>query len=111
MRRQKDAEWRVGQTNATSLKRFQANARFELNMLQFLQTEVGMGITFARLAFNENTEERQQRNRENARKAYDTAKYFLNKHPVEEPSVQDQLHTQMTTLRDLLRQLGERFAE
>ena len=84
--------------------------QFELITWQFIRNELETGITFAHLALDKNTEEGRQRNRQNGRKAYETAKHLLKEHPLEEPSVQHYLLTRMTTLKGLLLQLGETFA-
>jgi hypothetical protein len=85
--------------------------RFELSMLQFLQSELETGMTFASLALDGQTEEKRERNRQNARKAYDTAKHFLEERAPEEIATRPDLRDRLTTLRSLLVQLGEKFAE
>ena len=50
--------------------------QMEFNIWQFIRNELETGITFANLALGKSTEEARQRTRQNARKAYDTAKNF-----------------------------------
>jgi len=80
-------------------------------MMQFMRTELETGITFAHLAQNKSTVEAQQRNRQNARRAYDTANHFLNEHSVGESALEPNLLARLTTLRQLLLQLGETFED
>jgi hypothetical protein len=85
--------------------------QFEFNMRQFIRNEVETGVTFASLALGSSTEEARQRTGWNARKAYDTANHFLNEHPVGALIAEPNLLARLTTLRDLLLQLGETFEE
>ena len=86
--------------------------QFESGMRRFIRTEVETGITFASLALDRALDDRVeearlQRNRQNARKAYDTANHFLNEHPVGESATEPILLARLTTLRHLLLELGE----
>jgi hypothetical protein len=86
--------------------------QFQSGMRQFIQIELETGMTFASIALESRTEEtRRQRNRQNARKAYDTANHFLNEHAVGQPVIEPNLLAQLAMLRGILIQLGERFAE
>ena len=80
-------------------------------MIQFVQNELEMGTTFASLALDSQTEEKRQRNRENARKAYDTARHFLENHAAAEAIAQPDLFVRLSELRRLLIQLGEKVEE
>ena len=86
-------------------------ARFESSMLQFVQSELETGTTFASLALSSQTDEKRHRNVRNARKAYDTAKHFLEDRAPEEIATRPDLRDRLTALRSLLVQLGEKFAE
>ena len=85
--------------------------RFELSMLQFLQSELETGMTFASLARDSQTDEKRHRNVLNARKAYDTAKHFLEERAPGEIAMRPDLRDRLTTLRSLLVRLGEKFDE
>jgi len=85
--------------------------QFECNMLQFLHSELETGMTFASVALDSQTEEKRLRNRQNARKAYDTAKHFLEEHAARSTVAQPDLLEGIIKLRSLLVQLGERFEE
>ena len=86
-------------------------AQFESNMLQFLQNELEMGTTFASLALDSRSDEKRYRNRQNARKAYDTAQHFLEEHAAGTAVAQPDLFLRLTQLRNLLVRLGEQFGE
>ena len=81
----------------------------ELTVRQFIRNELEMGITFASLARNSQTDEKWQRTRQKARNAYDTANHFFEQHPAGEVAEQHGLLVRMTTLRHLLLELGETF--
>ena len=85
--------------------------QFEFNLCEFIRTELELGITFASLALNSKTEERRLRCRENAHKAYDTARHFWKERPVGEPTAQRNLLARLITLTNLLLQLGETLEE
>jgi hypothetical protein len=86
-------------------------AQFESNILQFIKTEVEMGMTFASLALDGETEEKRQRNREHARKAYDTAQHFLEEHAHQKIVLPPAMLEGLTKLRKLLVQMGENFEQ
>jgi len=88
-----------------------SHERFERSMGEFIRIELELGTTFAFLALDSKTEERRQKCRKNARKAYDTARHFWKEHPVREPTVQRSLLASLTTLTNLLLQLGETLEE
>ena len=99
------------ETRHSALMPVDQQERFESSMLQFIRTELEMGTTFAHLALNNKTGERFRRNRQNARKAFDTAMRFLKAYPLRDASAQDGLLTQVAILKDLLHQLGDKFEE
>jgi hypothetical protein len=80
-------------------------------MLQFLRAELETGMTFASLARDSWTEEKRDRNLLNARKAYDTAKHFLEEHAPEEVAARPDLLDRLTNLRSVLVELGENFED
>jgi hypothetical protein len=84
-------------------------AQFESTMLQFLQGELETGMTFAALARDSQTDEKRHRNVLNARKAYDTAKHFLEQHAPEEVATRPDLLEGLSKLRHVLIRLGEKF--
>jgi hypothetical protein len=83
--------------------------QFESAMLQFLRAELETGMTFASLARDSRTEEKRDRNLVNARKAYDTAKHFLEEHAPEEVAARSDLLDRLTKLRSELVELGTKF--
>ena len=86
--------------------------RFEANMIQFVRSELEIGLVFASLAVNSQTDEKWQRNRQNARKAYDTAQHFLDEHvAAEERRKHADLLDGLSELRNLLIGLGAKFDE
>ena len=85
--------------------------QFESNLRQFIWNELEMGITFAHLALDKSPGEAQRRSRQNARKAYDTANHFLNKHVVGESAMEPNLLARLIRLRHLLLQLVETIEE
>lgn len=70
----------------------------------FLKTELETGITFADLALSAKYADKLERNKANARKAYDTALKFIDKLKPEDAS---DLDTLFKHLRSKLRELGE----
>ena len=72
----------------------------------FLRAEVHTGITTAKIAASAKHDGKKQRNRQIARKAYDTALHFLKKSEITESEAAE-LKTELEELRDALRQLGE----
>ena len=49
------------------------------DVVLFLRTELELGLTFALIAAHASNREKFQRNRSNARRAYDTARRFLRR--------------------------------
>jgi hypothetical protein len=88
-----------------------AREQFENTMVQFIYSELETGITFASLALDSQTDEKRQRNRQNARKAFDTARHFLKQRAVEEIVAQPDLQERLNKLKQLLRELGEKVEE
>jgi hypothetical protein len=82
---------------------------FEQRMLSFILTEVETGIAFASIALGSTTEEKRQRNRDSARKAYSSAAHFWKKHPFAGQTVRQELLVRAGMLEQMLVQLGESF--
>ena len=72
--------------------------------VEFLKTELETGITFAHLALSARHEDRLERTKANARKAYDTALKFKDKLKLEKAAELDSL---VKDLRNKLQDLGE----
>ena len=72
--------------------------------MKFLKTELQTGITFADVALTARYADKVERNKANARKAYDTALRFLEK---TRPECASQLETLIKHLRSKLEALGE----
>jgi hypothetical protein len=77
------------------------------NLQEFIRTELETGIIYAYLALGTHREEKRQRTRQNARKAYDTAMRFWKQHAFRNVPAPKDLRTRRVTLRHLLLQLGE----
>jgi len=73
--------------------------------VHFLKTELKTGMTFARIAATAKHRKRRDRNLANARKAYDTAREYLQKLTFT-PETSSQLH-ELERLRHQLVELGE----
>lgn len=74
--------------------------------VEFLRTELRTGLTMARIAFEAQSRDKLDRNRVNARKAYDTALRFLAKTPLREEEAEE-IRGMITRLKAALMQLGE----
>ncbi len=72
--------------------------------VEFLKTELETGITFAQLALSARREDKIERTKANARKAYDTALKFMDKLAPEKSA---ELNGLLQNLRTRLRDLGE----
>jgi hypothetical protein len=72
----------------------------------FLKNELQTGITFADLALTAKHDDRRERNKANARKAYDTALRFMDTHSPT-PEITTELKDRLKHLRDQLKKLGE----
>ena len=72
--------------------------------VEFLKTELETGITFANLALSARHEDRLERTKANARKAYDTALKFKDKLKLEKAA---ELNSLVKDLRNKLQDLGE----
>ena len=72
--------------------------------VEFLKTELETGITFADLALSAKHEDKLERTKANARKAYDTALRFMEKLKPEDAA---ELEVRLKHLVSKLRQLGE----
>lgn len=76
--------------------------------IEFLFTELDTGLTFARIAVGAKPDStRTERNRKNARKAYDSLLHFQEKTPMS-PSEKTRLEAGKKELREALRSLGEK---
>ncbi len=73
---------------------------------EFLKNELQTGITFADLALTAKHDDRRERNKANARKAYDTALRFMGTlYPT--PRITEDLTDLLERLRGQLKKLGE----
>lgn len=77
--------------------------------VDFLFTELGSGLTFARIALTTKTDDakRIQRNRQNARKAYDSLLHFQGRVSLSQAE-KTRLEEGKKELRAALQQLGEK---
>lgn len=76
--------------------------------LSFLLTEISSGLSFARIAREASPDDsgKTERNRRNARTAYETVLKFRNRVRLSD-SASKKLETHLEELRSSLRQLGE----
>ncbi len=74
----------------------------------FLKTELHTGLTLARIAADSNHEDKAERNRKNARLAYDTVQKDRDK-VLLTPDQSREITGLTRELRKLLEQLGEKF--
>lgn len=85
--------------------------QFERNKGDFILVEVESGLTFAKVALDAEDEEKLNRNRKNARKAYDTACRFLQESVIKDEELRRKALTGLAELRRDLQELGEKFPE
>ena len=74
--------------------------------VEFLRTELRTGLTMARIALEAQSRKKVDRNRANARKAYDTALRFIAKTTLKEEEA-DEIRGMITRLKLALADLGE----
>jgi len=86
-------------------------ARFKASILQFIRIELETGMTYASVALTSHSNEKRQRNKQNARKAHDTAQRFLGELVAGERTGQPDLIAGLIQLKSLLTGLGEKFEE
>lgn len=93
----------------------QAAARFvkeaaevDAATIRFLNTEADTALNFARIAANSDDTKKRDRNRRNARLAYDTALKHLGAAPLTSDE-REAVQRKIATLRELLKSLGERI--
>ena len=75
--------------------------------IEFLRTEAQTAHVLANIASRAEDLEKKRRNVDNARKGYDTLLYFCNQFVLTK-NEQDELQTQISELRRLLTNLGEK---
>jgi len=73
---------------------------------KFVQTELEIGLVFAHIAASAKYPDKLDRNRANARKAYDTAQGYMQKLTFT-PETSSQLHKLLERLRNQLADLGD----
>jgi len=74
--------------------------------IQFIRAEVLTGLTFAKIALGSRHQEKTDRNRANARKAYDTLLRFMPRDNAT-PGAWEEIRAQVEELKSHLQQLGE----
>jgi hypothetical protein len=80
--------------------------RAEQMKFEFLRTEIMTGLTMSKVALEADQQDKVDRNRANARKAYDTALRFLATASLTNDEAQE-LKTKLAQLKSALRRLGE----
>jgi len=80
--------------------------RFRSTTLSFILSELEVADTFAQIALETDDRERALRNRQNARKGYDTALHFLATINVA-PDERTQIEERLDPLKEKLLELGE----
>ncbi|HEX5435414.1 MAG TPA: hypothetical protein VFY05_14340 [Candidatus Angelobacter sp.] len=76
--------------------------------LQFVNTELDTGLTFARIALGSKTRAKIERNRVNARKAYNSALHFLAETSLNAEESR-RVKEKFAALKSNLERLGEKF--
>lgn len=76
--------------------------------LQFVNAELETGLTFARIALGAKGRPKIDRNRVNARKAYDSALHFLTTTSLNAEESR-RINEKFAALKSNLEQLGEKF--
>ena len=76
--------------------------------VDFLKIDVETALTFTGLALETDNQEKKERNRKNARKAYDTIRQLWNKVTFT-PSEETFMHEKLGRLKNDLELLGEKF--
>jgi hypothetical protein len=74
--------------------------------VEFLRAELDTGFTLARIALHATHEDKTNRNRRNARKAYDSLLHFIPRATLA-PEEADEIKSKLETLRSKLLELGE----
>lgn len=76
--------------------------------LQFVNAELDTGMTFARIALGAKRRAKIERNRENARKAYNSALHFLSNTSLNTEETR-RVNEKFAALKSDLERLGETF--
>lgn len=100
----------VAQTRKRASKSGMFTAQYpsmQSSLREFIRTELETAITFASVALDSGTEQKRQRNRKNARKAYDTALRFWRDDAFGQQPAPYGLLDRLGRCRHLLLQLGE----
>ena len=74
--------------------------------IEFLRTELATGLTLCKIAREASHEDKRERNRLNARKAYDSILHFMPKADIVSEEWND-IRSRLEQLRSELRLLGE----
>ena len=72
--------------------------------INFIRTELDLGLTFASVAANASDEEKFRRNRENARRACQTARHFVDRFCLSDNEFAD-IHDKIGALEHTLQML------
>lgn len=74
--------------------------------VESLRAELDTGLTMAQIALDASHAEKTERNRTNARKAYDSLLHFIPRTQLE-PEIADEIDVKLEQLRLKLHELGE----
>ena len=74
--------------------------------IEFLRAEALTGLTFSKIALGSNDQEKTERNRANARKAYDSLLHFLPR-VSDKSEIWEEIRARVAELKSNLQQLGE----
>ena len=74
--------------------------------MEFLRTELQTGLTLSKIALEAADQDKIDRNRANARKAYDTLMHFMSKATLKAEDA-DEIRAGLAQLKSELQQLGE----
>lgn len=79
---------------------------YRQSSIQFVNTELDTGLTFARIAVGSKTGSKKERNRVNARKAYDSALHMLVQLSLSKEE-ESTISEKVSALKSNLEKLGE----
>lgn len=108
---QGDERWKSSTKALATINRsHELYANFQRSAMHFLRAEIHIGLGLAKISLGANSSEKRERNRTNARKAYDAILRFRRD---EELSSGDraEIEAGLAKLRSALKSLGEKIEE
>jgi hypothetical protein len=74
-------------------------------LAEFVETELDLGITFAKIALGADSQQKARRNCANARRAFESANHFLSKLDGTEGELRPEIDGKLEQLRQLIEKL------